>query len=244
MHSLFGTKHIIIMIISFLMIVVGFLGSKKLPLKTNIKILFYIGILSEVTKVFYYIVANEDKLNGYLPKTDLPFHLCSIQIIFIAILYFSKNENIKRKLESFMIPSCLFGGIFAILIATDSSRNGSWIISLQYFGYHVAIAIFALNLLTNKEIKWNIKDYFNCLMLLALFGFGSIYLNSILYDGTSPINFMYTVGPPQEGLPYLNKNQGWLVYIIKYAFLAFVLISLLYIKPIIVAIKSKLNKNN
>ena len=43
-------------------------------------------------------------------------------------------------------------------ISGQASRNGMWLISLQYFGYHVAIAIFALYLLTNKEIKWNIKE--------------------------------------------------------------------------------------
>lgn len=242
MHTLFGTKHIILMIVSFIAIILGCFGSRKLTLKQNIKILFFVGIVSEIIKVFYYIVNNEATHNGYLPKTDLPFHLCSIQIIFIAILYLSKNENLKRKLKAFMMPSCLFGGIFAILIATDSSRNGMWLISLQYFGYHVAITIFALYLLTSKEIKWDIKDYFNCLILLAVFGFGSIYLNSILNDGSSPINFMYTVAPPQEGLPYLNKDKGWLVYITRYAFLAFVLISLVYIKPIINEIKMKIKK--
>ena len=233
MNKLFGTKHIIIMIVCLIFIVVGYLLSRKISLKTVVKILFVIGILSEVTKVFYYIVQNEAVYNGYLPKSDLPFHLCSIQIIFIAILYLSKNERIKRLLESFMMPSCLFGGIFAILIATDSSRNGYWVISFQYFGYHAAITIFALKLMSCKELKWDIKYYLNCLSLLFVFGLGSIYLNSILNDGKSVVNFMYTVAPPQEGLPYLNKNNGWLSYILRYAFLAITLISLLYIIPII-----------
>ena len=120
---------------------------------------------------------------------------------------YGKGDGIKRLLESFMMPSCLFGGIFAILIATDSSRNGYWVISLQYFGYHAAITIFALKLMSCKELKWDIKDYLNCLSLLFVFGLVSIYLNSILNDGKSVVNFMYTVAPPQEGLPYLNKNN-------------------------------------
>ena len=81
MNKLFGTKHIIIMIVCLIFIVVGYLLSRKISLKTVVKILFVIGILSEVTKVFYYIVQNEAVYNGYLPKSDLPFHLCSIQII-------------------------------------------------------------------------------------------------------------------------------------------------------------------
>lgn len=243
MNGLFGTKHIIILIVSLVFVVVGFLLSRKFKFDTIIKIMFGIGIVSEIIKVFYFVIINTDKFGGYgyLPKTDLPFHLCSIQIIFLIILILSKNEKIRRYLLSFMMPSCLLGGFFALLIATDSSRNGLWIISLQYFGYHAALMIFALHLLTSKEMNWKFKDYLNCLLMLAICGISSIYLNGILHDGSAgqTVNFMYTVGPPQNGLPYLNLNQGWLMYIIKYGILAVGLITLCYIEPIINKIRGK-----
>ena len=65
----------------------------------------------------------------------------------------------------------------------------------------------------------------------------------MLYDGVSNINFMYTVKPPQDGLPYLNLNQGWFVYILKYASVAVVAILLTYIKPIIEYFKSLKHKD-
>ena len=204
--------------------------------------MFTIGIISEIIKVVYYIVRNESTHGGYLPKTDLPFHLCSIQIIFLAILHYSKNEKLKRLLMSFMLPSCLIGGIAAILIPTYTARNGMWIITLQYFGYHAAISIFSIFLLTNKDMKWTIKDMLNCFKILGLFGLLSIYINSMLNDGTGGINFMYTVAPPQDGLPYLNLNQGWLMYIIKYASVAILAVLLTYIKPIIDFFKNLKNK--
>lgn len=238
MHNLFGTKHIIILIFCFILIILGWFFTRKAKFKNVIKTMLIIGIISEIIKVIYYIVRNEASHGGYLPKSDLPFHLCSIQIVFIAILHYSKNEKLKKLLMSFMLPSCLFGGIAALLIATDSSRNGMWIITGQYFGYHVAISVFALYLLTNKEMKWTIKDFINCLKLLGLFGLLSIYINSMLNDGSGSINFMYTVRPPQSGLPYLNLNQGWFIYILKYAALAIVVITLTYIKPIIDFFKS------
>lgn len=206
--------------------------------------MFTIGIISEIIKVVYYIVRNESTHGGYLPKTDLPFHLCSIQIIFLAILHYSKNEKLKRLLMSFMLPSCLIGGIAAILIPTYTARNGMWIITLQYFGYHAAISIFSIFLLTNKDMKWTIKDMLNCFKILGLFGLLSIYINSMLNAGTGGINFMYTVAPPQDGLPYLNLNQGWLMYIIKYASVAILAVLLTYIKPIIDFFKNLKNKNN
>lgn len=238
-HELFGTKHIILIIASLILIVGLYILSRRLSFKTVCRILFYVGIVSEIVKIFYYIVNNEEKYGGVLPKSDLPFQLCSIQIIFIAIINLSQSEKLKRFILSFMLPSCFFGGLAAILIATYSARN-AWIITIQYFLYHIALVVFSLRLYTSKEINFNIKDYFNCLKFLLVIMFFAIYINSMLYDGTSNINFMYVVAPPQDGLPYLNKNQGWLMYMVKYAVLVIGAVTLCYIKPIIDAIRAKI----
>ena len=242
MHSIFGTKHLIIVAVSLILIVGLFLFSKKLRFVTICKTLFYIGIVSETIKIFYYIIQNESTHGGILPKTDLPFHLCSIQILFIAVVNITKNEKLKRFLLSFMFPSCLLGGIAAIFIATSSSLNGLWIITAQYFLYHIAIVVFALNICTNKEIKLTVTDYFSCLKFLVGLMFFAIYINSIVYDYQSNINFMYVASPPQNGLPFLNENHGWLVYILHYAFLVLFCVTICYIKPIITAIKTRKNK--
>ncbi len=239
MHGLFGTKHIILILISFAAIALCAWYFKRQRLEKVYKLVLYTGIVSEFIKVFYYIIQNEDTHHGVLPKSDLPFHLCSIQIILIAVVVYSKSESLKRLILSFMMPSCLVGGIAAILIATESSRNGMYILSLQYFGYHAVISAFAIALLTSKELSLSFKDYLNCLKLLIPLTFFSIYINSIIYDGTEKINFMYVVSPPQEGLPYLNEDHGWLVYIIHYAFLIVFAITLCYIKQIITAIKER-----
>lgn len=242
MEKIFGTKHIIILCICLILIVGLFILSRKMKFKTICMSLFYIGMTSEFVKVFYYIVANEEKYGGILPKSDLPFHLCSIQIIFIAVVCFINSEKIKRFILSFMMPSCLFGGIAAIFLATTSSLNGGIAITLQYFLYHVSIVVFGLYLLTSKEVDLNIKDYFNCLKFLLIIFLFAIYINSIIYDGQSNINFMYVAGPPMEGLPYLNENQGWLMYILKYASLVVVCISLTYCRQIYIGIKSLIDK--
>ena len=238
MHNLFGTKHLILIAISVILIVGLYFLSRKLRLKTISKILFGVGIVSEAVKIFYYIIQNEQKYGGVLPKTDLPFHLCSIQIIFIAIIVISQSEKLKRFILSFMLPSCLFGGIAAILLATTSSLNGTWVITAQFFLYHVAITVFALYLLTSKEFKLELKDFVNCLKFLVIIMFFSIYINSILYDGINNINFMYVVSPPVKGLPYLNEDKGWLVYILRYLLLVIACITICYIKPIVCSIKT------
>jgi uncharacterized membrane protein YwaF len=240
-NALFGTKHLVLVGISILLIIGLFLLVRKKSFRTLVSILFYSGLVSELIKIFYFSHINEHRFGGVLPKTDLPFHLCSIQLIFIAILYLVKNEKLHRFLLSFMRPSCLFGGIAAILIATDSSRNGGWLITTQYFGYHILLVVFALYLFNNKEMKFTIKDYSNCLKFLLVLMFFAFYINSMLYesDGSVNVNFMYVISPPQSGLPYLNENQGWFMYVVKYALLILVCITLSYIVPIINAIKEK-----
>lgn len=242
-HSIFGTKHLILVGACIALIIVLFIFSRKLEFSTICKIMLYVGIVSEIIKIFYYIVRNEGTHGGALPKTDLPFHLCSIQILFVCVLNFSKNEKLKRFLLSFMYPSCLIGGIAAIFIATNSSLNGMWIITAQYFIYHVAIVVLALNICTRLQPKLHIGDFFNCLKFLLILMFASIYINSIIYDGQSNINFMYVVSPPQGGLPFLNEDHGWLVYIAHYASLILLCVTLCYIKPIVLAIKAKFAKN-
>lgn len=243
MHALFGTKHIILIIVSIILIVLGSVLLRKLKFQTMCKLMFYIGIISETIKVFYYIIQNEATYGGYLPKSDLPFHLCSIQIIFFAIICYMNSEKIKRFIISFMLPSCLIGGFAAILIATTTARNGFWIITAQYFGYHAALVVFAVYLLVSKEITFTIKDYVSCLKFLVLIMFFAFYINSIVYDGSKDINFMYVASPPQEGLPFLNEEKGWLVYILRYAALVLFSVTICYIKPIIDYFKLKLAKN-
>lgn len=239
----FGTRHVIVLLISvaFIVFSVLFIARKKLSLSTVNKLLLLIGIISESIKVIYYIISNEAEYNGYLPKTDLPFHLCSIQILFVVILNLTKNENVKKALYSFMLPTCLLGGFFALLLPTSSARN-QIIVTIQYFLFHSSIIVFAINLLITKEIKFTVKDYRNSLIILFAFFFIAIYLNSWINDYEHAINFMYVVAPPQDGLPFLNKDHGWAVYMAHYAITAITCVTLCYIAPIINAIKTKKKK--
>ena len=236
--SSFDFIHFIVIGVTIILIVLTFIFTDKIKLKNFEKTVFYIGIITEVIKIFSYTLMNEERLGGYLPKTDLPFHLCSIQIILFAILNFSKNEGLKNTLRGFMIPTCLVGGLAAILIPTVSAKNHI-VIFFQYFSYHILIVMFACFLIKTKEVKFTIKDYFNTLKMMGLVGLFAIYINSILYDGESSINFMYVINPPVDGLPLLNKDHGWLVYIITYAIIVVLAVTICFSKQIIVAIKEK-----
>lgn len=244
MHTMFGLKHLLILAACLITTVLGAVAIRKWPLEKLAKRLMAVGVVSEFIKVFYYTIANEATYGGILPKTDLPFHLCSIQILFIFIVVYTSNPKLKELLLSFMIPSCLFGGIAALLIPTESSLNGGWILSLQYFGYHVSLVIFALTLLRGKQMTLTVRHYVNCIKFLMGLMLFAVYINSILYDGVSNINFMYVASPPKSGLPFLNEDHGWFVYVVHYISLILFCVTLTYSKPILAAIHKKLAKTS
>ncbi|MBQ9481167.1 MAG: hypothetical protein IJU84_03290, partial [Clostridia bacterium] len=47
-----------------------------------------------------------------------------------------------------------------------------------------------------------------------------------------------------SGLPLLNKDHGWLVYIINYAWIAVTALTLCYIKPVVKAIAAKISRKD
>lgn len=239
---MFGTKHIIILAVCavYIAALIVFLAKKKPTQRLVVRALLAIGVISETLKVFTYIIINEEEYHGCLPKTDLPFHLCSVQIIFMLILVLCDNEKVRGVLRAFMLPTCLIGGIAAMLIPTSSSLS-NYVITVQYFLYHSSIVTYAVYLYMTDEFSFTLRDWRNSLLMLFAFFFIAIYLNSWVNDYVNNINFMYVVNPPVDGLPYLNKDHGWLVYMVHYAFLAFFAVTMCYIKPVVSAIRNKLS---
>ena len=95
---------------------------------------------------------------------------------------------------------------------------------------------------TLRRVRRQLSLCVGALLVLVLL-FVSMYINSILYDGNSNINFMYVASPPMSGLPYLNENQGWLVYILRYALLVLVCVTGCYGKVIWNTVRSKRSKS-
>lgn len=242
MNALFGSKHLLILAICVVATVGGLLLTRKWSLFKRCHKLLHIGVISELVKVIYFILANEAKYDGILPKSDLPFQLCSMQILFALIYVLTEKEKIRQVLLSVMLPGSIFGGIAALLVATTSSLNGGWPITVQYFGYHVALIVFGLGVMIHHKAELTVWHYVTCLKCLLAIFLLAVYLNSMLYDTGATFNFMYVAEPPAKGLPFLNEDRGWLVYIRRYALLVVGCVTLFYIRPIVQAVKVKLTR--
>lgn len=179
----------------------------------------------------------------YLLPKSLPFHLCSILIFFIFFLALSKNQELIEKVKTFCVPIFIIAGSLSLIINTcfssdinlfesftgeiellnnykssgdalDLSRYLSTLSAYQYFAYHAGIVWYGLYLIITKQVKFGLKEWIrNSVILFAILVL-AIWVNSCFIQYRT--NFMFVVAPPAKGLPILNLNHGWYVYMVHY----------------------------
>jgi len=243
MNGLFGLKHLILLAVCVAAIVGAYFAARKWPLEKLTKVLFSIGVVSEFIKVFYYIIANEAAYGGVLPKTDLPFHLCSIQILFICYTCFAKDGKLRDAILAFMYPTCTIGATFPLFIPTvftesvNPAQAFTHPMPYQFFLYHVMLIILGIYIYHSGAVDLRPKHYLSTMGILGGLAFLSFYLNSIFASPTYQngelvsvdytTNFFFTHHPPID-IP-LTQEWHWFLYIGILIVLAFLLIALFYI---------------
>ena len=106
----------------------------------------------------------------------------------------------------------------------------------QCFMYHATLTWFSLYLIRFKHANLGMQAFKdNLVVLFALLVF-NLYMNSILafYD----TNFMFIVRPPLEGLPFLNLNHGYYIYLFRVIMLGVIGLSLFHLPFIVKERKS------
>lgn len=260
----FGRNHLVFIGICILLIIgLCILISKtEIKFKTIINIMLIAWICSETIKLvsnMSYLLSDGTVvkileydakegisiLSAYYPREALPFHLCSIQPLFILTVKLTKNEKIKDTLLKFIFPTATLGAAIAILVGShggDLTDPQTY----EYFFFHAFLIVFAISIIIKKQITITLKSHLQTLLMILLMFVGSIWLNSILSDtGTSLLssytNFFYSMRPPIDDmhLPLLNLDNGWFVYFFTIMGIGLTAITLLQIPFII-----KSNKNN
>jgi uncharacterized membrane protein YwaF len=177
---------------------------------------------------------QEDLAGAILNPRVLPFHLCSLQIFFVFYTTFSQNERVVKALRMFMVPTMIFGAICACFIPTEGVVFK--LRTVEYFLFHGALIMYAVMMLLRGVTKMTWRDYGrNFLLMLGLAFFG-MWINSFLAAYNT--NFLYLVRPPMEGLPLLNLDNGWYVYIVTYLTIVAVVLALAQL-PIVLYFNKK-----
>ena len=256
---MYTTNHFIWLGICATLITVAlvWLKRKNVPLEKLLTFCCIGCIFSELTKVFGTITfvpsADGGMMYPYLPMSNLPLHLCSIQIINIYYCRFSKNKKVKEILLAFMYPSCTIGAFLALMIPTIFSGGVTFQEAFlrahpyEYFLYHAMLVMLGIYILISGQVELKPRHYLTSLGILFLLAFFSLYINSMFasatYENGTLIsvdyvpNLFFTYAPPLD--IKLTQMWHWYVYLLIILGLAVTLVTLFYIPVFRKAAKQK-----
>ena len=121
---------------------------------------------------------------NYTPKY-LPLHLCSINIILIAIHAIKPSKTLNSFLYTVGIPAA----VVALVFPTWTELPAANFMHIHSFTVHILLALYPIVLTVNGDIKPTVKDIPKCLALLAAFALLAIGGNALL-----DTNFMFFAG--------------------------------------------------
>lgn len=268
----FGRNHLIYIAICLVFIVASCIYIKKSKIEFNkiINIFLVIWVIAEFVKlvgVMHYLLSNGEIvpilnyqpepgvkiLTAFLPRSEIPIHLCKLQPLFLIVYKLSNNQKIKNFILGFIFPTGILGGLVAILIGTVGA-NFLEPRTHEFYLYHAALIVLSCSIVIKKVTHIGFQSFKQCVISLSVLMVISIYVNSMFsdtgltdYDAGIYANFLYTMEPPAGNLPLLNFNHGWFVYIFNMIIIGIVLMAIIH-TPFFIkdlkARKTKLQKEN
>ena len=246
---MFSIYHIIWLVICVAVMIAAIIYLKKQrpQLKDVLTVACIVSIASELIKVFSTIqmVPSSDgtMMYPYLEVQHLPLHLCSLQILVIFYVRFSSNDKLRDKLLAFMYPTCIVGAVLALMMTSifnatiEVTQAFTHPLAYQYFLFHTMLLLLGIYIPMSGEVELDWKHYRSTMAILAVLGFLSIYINSLLAKATyvsgvlqsvdyTP-NFFFTYKFP-IGIVFTEIWQ-WYIYIAVIAVAAAAVIGLMYL---------------
>ena len=257
---MFSVNHFIWLGICLILVVVGLYLLRKynVPLSTVLTIACVVCVLSELVKLFSSMEmvesANGKKVYPYIELQHLPFHLCSMQILFIFYAKLASPSTKRTAVLAFMYPTCIVGAIFALLMPS-LFRNGippEQVFvhpkAYQYFLFHSMLIILGFYILLSGEVDIRPKHYFTSMGILGAVSVISIYLNALcsspVYENGKLVsvdyipNFFFLLRVPINGIK-LTEMWHWYLYLGILGVLAVSLVALFYVPVFVKAKKAK-----
>ena len=229
---MFTLNHFVWLAISF--IIIGVTTTLLLKNKPDIsKVLSYAcvgAVLSEITRAFslMHLIPSSDgsTMTPFLELHNLPFHLCSVQVLLIFFTKFAREGKVRTAILAFMYPTCAAGAFIALfipIIFTDDisvTQAFTHPIAYQYFLWHSMLVILGVYIAASKQVDIRRVHCFTTIGILGGMALISIYLNSwmsmVTYRNGEVVsvdytpNFFFTYKPP---IPFeFTAIWQWYVY--------------------------------
>ena len=258
---MFSYGHIFFIIISIIIICISvFLCNKyKVGFDKMLNICLVFGVISETIKLFALttivpivepaiengelVYKSTNLYTPYLRTVHLPLELCSLNILFMLVLKYTKNIKVKQIMVSILYASCIIGGFFGIVLSsivahTDTMSLILSIRSWQFFIYHSMLIVFGIYLYKNDtyKIKYeNLKYVFTLLFILEI---GMLYINSIfiipVFKNPDTVigarninNFLSTYNNPFHII--MDTKLKWIAYLLLKYTIEILLINILFL---------------
>ncbi len=162
----------------------------------------------------------------------LPFHLCSINIILIAIHVFRPF----KAMDNFLYSICIPAAIAALLFPTWTKLPLFNFMHIHSFTVHILLAVYPIMLTFGKDIRPSAKDLPKSLLLLLGMAL-PIYLVNLLFD----TNFMFLMSAP-KGNPLYIFEQAWGNHLLGFPVLITAVLLVMYFPHIVRQIKHEIRK--
>lgn len=154
----------------------------------------------------------------------LPLHLCSVNILLIAIHALRPG----RVLDNFLYTVCLPGALAALLFPGWTELPGMNLMCIHSFTLHILLAAYPLMLTVGGDIRPRLRDVPGSLgLLLALAGvallanlrFGTNFMFLMYADRNNPLHlFEEAFGSHLVGFPIIIAGLILVLYGVPYLF--------------------------
>lgn len=224
-----GFSHFDILHLSWLFVFLLFCGFscyfyKKANAEKRKKIrLIFAGllILDEIIKI-----AGLAAFGNY-SVSYLPLHLCSINIILIAI------HAVKpfKALDNFLYTICIPGALVALLFPSWTKLPLLNFMHIHSFTVHILLATYPIMLTFAKDIRPRLKELPKSLLLLAIMAV-PIYFVNVLFD----TNFMFLMEADKNNPLYVFETM-WGNHLLGFPVIIAGVLLVMYFPHIILLIK-------
>jgi len=170
----FGWFHL--MWIAFIITVIILLYKRKdkyseKQLKTVLGIYGIVAFILELLKQIIWTF-NYDSILGSITIDyqwySFPFQLCTTPIFISLICLFLKNNRLRKSLLSYMAFTTILGSI-ATIIMPDSCFTSDILVNVHTMWLHMGSFVVSIYLLMTNEVKLNLRNLRNALIIFLIF---------------------------------------------------------------------------
>lgn len=224
----FGLFHILCL--SLVLVFIAFLSKDKRNYneKDLKKVLAVYGIIALILEILKQLVwsFNYD-INANIVTWDyewyaFPFQLCTTPIFVSLICLFLKKNKLRNYLLSYIAYITILGSISTMLLP-DSCFTTDILVNIHTMWLHLGSFVVSVYLLMTGEVKINIKNLMQAIIVFLIFVIIANTMNIIVYNldilNGETFNMFYISPYFESSLPVfdiIQRNVPYTVYLLIY----------------------------